>query len=171
VKKPPVIFIWQPLSHKNRYTNERFKMKRNLKTNILIFFTALVLIAVVAGYMMWNKPHENVKDASAVRISAIDLYKIFTADSAKARSTYLNTVVAVSGEVKQVSHNQQNQQVILLKTQIADAFVNCTMEENANNIKAGDSIVLKGICSGYIGGDIDMGLAGDVFLTRCYIST
>ena len=146
-------------------------MKRNLKTNILIFFIALILIAVAAGYMMWNKPHENVKDASADKISAVDLYKIFTSDSAKARSMYLNKVVAVSGEVVRVSDNQQNQQVIFLKTQTADAFINCTMEENANNIKAGDIIVLKGICSGYISGDPDMGLAGDVFLTRCYIST
>ena len=146
-------------------------MKRNLKSNILVFSIALVLITVAAGYLMWNKPHENVKDASAVKISAIDLYKIFTSDSAKARSMYLNTVVAVSGEVIQVSNNQQKQQVILLKTQTAGASINCTMEENANKVKAGDTIELKGICSGYIGGDTDMGLAGDVFLTRCYIST
>ena len=146
-------------------------MKRNLKTNILIFFIALVITGVVAGYMMWNKPHKNVKDANAVKISAVDLYTIFTSDSAKAKSMYLNKVVAVSGEVVRVSDNQQNQQVILLRTETADAFINCTMEENANNVKAGDTIVLKGICSGYISGDPDMGLAGDVFLTRCYIST
>jgi hypothetical protein len=120
---------------------------------------------------MWNKPHRNVKDAEAVKITAIDLYKIFTTDSASVKSTYLNKVVAVSGEVKQVSLNQQNQQIILLKTHDPDASVNCTMEENANSIKAGDSIVVKGICSGYISGDINMGLPGDVFLIRCYIST
>jgi hypothetical protein len=145
-------------------------MKGKLKRNILIFLIAIVVIAVVTGYMMWNKPHQNVKDANAIKITAIDLYKTFTTDSVKAKSTYLNVVVAVSGEVKQVSRNQQNQQVILLKTQTADASVNCTMEENINNVKAGDTIVLKGICSGYISGDIDMGLPGDVFLIRCYIS-
>ena len=146
-------------------------MKGKLKKNILIFFIAIVLIAVVSGYLMWNKPHQNVKDADAIKITAIDLYKIFTTDSARAKSKYLNVVVAVSGEVKQVSLNQQNQQIILLKTNTPDASVNCTMEEKANNVKTGDTIVLKGICSGYISGDPDMGLAGDVFLTRCYIST
>ena len=146
-------------------------MKGKLKKNILIFFIAIVLIAVVTGYLMWNKPHQNVKDADAIKITAIDLYKIFTMDSARAKSKYLNVVVAVSGEVKQVSLNQQNQQIILLKTNTPDASVNCTMEENANNIKAGDTIVVKGICSGYINGDIDMGLPGDVFLVRCYSST
>ena len=144
-------------------------MTGKLKRNIFIFFIAIVLIAVITGYMMWNKPHRNVKDADAVKVTAIDLYKIFTTDSSKAKSNYLNTVVAVSGEVKQVSLNQQNQQIILLKTQTTDASVNCTMEENANNIKAGDTIVVKGICSGYINGDITMDLPGDVFLIRCYL--
>jgi len=143
-------------------------MKGKQKKNILIFFIAIVLIAVVTVYMMWNKPHLNVKDADAIKITAVDLYKIFTTDSASAKTKYLNTVVAVSGEVKQVSLNQQNQQIILLKTRDPDASVNCTMEENANSIKTGDTIVVKGICSGYISGDIDMGLPGDVFLIRCY---
>jgi riboflavin synthase alpha subunit len=79
-------------------------------------------------------------------------------------------VVEVSGKITQVSLNQQHQQIILLKTNVSGGSVNCTMEEKANNIKAGDSIVLKGICSGYIGGDMDMGLPGDVFLIRCYPS-
>jgi hypothetical protein len=146
-------------------------MTGKAKRRILIFFIVVVLIGIITGYMMWNKPHRDVKGASAIEISAIELYKIFTTDSASAKAKYLNAVVAVSGEVKQVSRNQQNQQVILLKTQTADAAVNCTMESDAGNIKAGDTIVIKGICSGYISGDVDMGLAGDVFLIRCYVST
>ena len=53
-------------------------MKGKLKKNILIFFIAIFFIAIVTGYLMWNKPHRNVKDAEAVKITAIDLYKIFT---------------------------------------------------------------------------------------------
>ncbi|MEP6950882.1 MAG: hypothetical protein ABI863_16470 [Ginsengibacter sp.] len=145
-------------------------MTGKLKRNILIFFVAIVLIGAITGYMMWNKPHLDVKDAEAVRITAIDLYKIFTTDSAGAKLKYLNKVVAVTGEVKQVSLNQQNQQIILLKTHDPGASVNCTMEADVNSIKAGDTIVVKGICSGYINGDVEMGLPGDVFLIRCYIS-
>jgi riboflavin synthase alpha subunit len=44
------------------------------------------------------------------------------------------------------------------------------MEENVRNVKAGDSILLKGICMGYTGGDQDIQLPGDVFLIRCYHS-
>jgi hypothetical protein len=146
-------------------------MKGKLKKNILIFFIVIVLIAVVTGYMIWNKPHQNVKDANAVKITAIELYNGLANDSTRAKSIYVNKVVAVSGEVKEVTKNQQNQQIILLKTNIPGGYVNCTMEENANNIKPGDTILLKGICSGYIGGDKDMDLPGDVFLIRCYYSS
>jgi hypothetical protein len=145
-------------------------MKARLKRNILVFIIAVGLIGSVTAYLMWNKPHQNVKDANAVRVSATDLYKTFTTDSAAAKSKYLNKVVAVSGEVKQVSLNQQNQQIILLKTSTPDASVNCTMEKQADNIKAGDTISIKAICSGYISGDADMGLPGDVFLIRGYRS-
>lgn len=162
------IITWQPLNQKPRYTPGRFLMKG--KTNILIFFIIIVLIAVVAGFLVWNKPHQEVRDAKAIKITAIGLYKIFVTDSARGNSAYINKVVAVTGEVKQVLLNQQHQQIILLNTGTPGASVNCTMEENANNIKTGDTILLKGICSGYLGGDIDMELPGDVFLIRCYPS-
>jgi hypothetical protein len=59
--------------------------------------------------------------------------------------------------------------VILVETDVAGAYINCTMEEKTTGIIIGDKITLKGICSGYISGDMDMGLPGDVFLTRCYV--
>ena len=136
--------------------------------NILFILIGLGLCGLVIGYLVWNKPHQDVRDADAVRTDAITLYKSFTTDSANAKSTFLNKVVKVSGVVQEVSVNQQQQQIILLKTLVPGAYVNCTMEERGNNIKQGIKVELKGICSGYIGGDADMGIFGDVFLIRCY---
>jgi hypothetical protein len=146
-------------------------MTGRLKKNIFFTFIALVLIAVITGFFLWNKPHRNVKDAEAIETNAIDLYHIFISDSAKANATYLDKIVRVSGTISGISVNQKDQKIILLKTSVPGASVNCTMEENINNYKVGDNITLKGICSGYIIGDADMGLTGDVFLIRCYIST
>jgi hypothetical protein len=86
------------------------------------------------------------------------------------KSKFINKVVEVTGEVKQISTNQNGAQIILLKTNIPDGSVNCTMEEKINKVKQGDTISIKGICSGYIGGDPDIDLPGDVFLIRCYPS-
>jgi len=135
---------------------------------ILFILIAFVLCAIVIGYLVWNRPHSDVKDADAVKTDAIALYNGFMSDSAKANSAFLNKVVQVSGLVQDVSVNQQQQQIILLKTSVPGASVNCTMEKIGNKIKQGDKVVIKGICSGYIGGDTEMGIPGDVFLIRCY---
>jgi hypothetical protein len=42
------------------------------------------------------------------------------------------------------------------------------MEGKVDNINAGSKIAIKGICTGY-NFDADMGIPGDVILTRCFI--
>ena len=143
-------------------------MRKKLLINIILFTIMAFSTVAFIGFIIWNKPHRNIKDATAVEINAVDLYRTLSHDSTKIKSILLIKVVAVTGEVKQVQKNQEGAQVILLQTNIPDASVNCTMEENSTKIKAGDTIEIKGICIGYISTDEDLGLPGDVFLTRCY---
>ena len=145
-------------------------MQRKTKRNILILFLAVIVIAAIVGYSIWNEPHRDIKSATALKVSAVALYDNLTKDSANMKSKFVSRVVDVSGEVKQILKNQNGDQIILLKTNVSDGSVNCTMEEKANNVKPGNTISIKGICSGYIGGDLDMGLPGDVFLIRRYPS-
>lgn len=137
-----------------------------------VFFVLAVVIAIAAivGYRIWNKPHQNIKDADAIGTTAVELYTDLANNGNHKSLTLINKVVVVSGEVKEISKNQQNQQIVLLKTGINGGSVNCTMEERAHNIRTGDMVLIKGICIGYIGGDKDMDLPGDVFLIRCYQS-
>jgi tRNA_anti-like len=140
------------------------KKKRFFLVSVIIFTAT-----ATAGYLLWNKPHKNIKDAVAVEMAATELYNLFTTDSLKARNLYVDKVVLVSGQVERTFVNQQSQNVILLKTAVAGAYINCTMEKKSEGIKEHDSINIKGICSGYISGDADMGLPGDVFVTRGYL--
>ena len=146
-------------------------MTRKTNKIILSAILAIVCIGIITGYLLWNKPHKDVESADAVKITAADLYNIFITDSSKARSSYTDKVLLVSGEINNVSINQQSQQVIFFKTTVAGAFINCTMEGKAEGLKAGAQVTIKGICSGYISGDADMGLPGDVFLIRGYLLT
>jgi 3-deoxy-D-arabino-heptulosonate 7-phosphate (DAHP) synthase len=145
-------------------------MGRKYKRHVLLSLAVVILTGVIIGYKLWNKPHEDIKNASAIRINAMALYHTLANDSSHTPSSFINQVLVVSGKVKHVSENRQKQQVILLETNVPDGSVNCTMEENVRNVKAGDSILLKGICMGYTGGDQDIQLPGDVFLIRCYHS-
>jgi hypothetical protein len=144
-------------------------MTKRTKRLVLIIIAAVILVASTTAYLLWNKPHKNVKDAVSVEVAATDLYSIFITDSIKAKALYTDKVVQVSGKIAKLSINQEAQQVILFETGVAGAYINCTMEEKTTGFNEGDKIILKGICSGYISGDIDMGLPGDVFLTRCYL--
>ncbi len=146
-------------------------MGRKTKRNILLFFIAIVVIAGTIGFIIWNEPHRDIKDATALKTTAEGLYSNLTKDSAKMKSKFINEVVEATGKVKNVLKNKKGQQIILLNTNVEGGSVNCTMEEKNNHVKAGDTISIKGICSGYIGGDPDIDLPGDVFLTRCYTST
>jgi putative nucleic acid binding protein len=143
----------------------------NKKTKIVsVIFIALIAIAVVVIYQVWNEPHRNIKNAEGINTTATELYTNLSKDSAKMKSRFINKIIIVSGEVKNILKNQKGQQIILLKTNISGGSVNCTMEEKAIGVKPGDKISIKGICSGYIGGDADIDLPGDVFLTRSYSS-
>ncbi len=128
----------------------------------------IIVIAGIAGYLIWNKPHQNIKDATGLPFDAVTLYAAFANNTDQKNAALINQVLIVSGEVKDVVKNQQGKAVILFKTNVDGGSVNCTLEEKENGIKRGDRIYLKGVCMGYIGGDKEMGLPGDVFLTRCY---
>ncbi len=139
----------------------------------IVLISAIVLVgaAALTAYMMWNKPHKDVKDTDGLQIAAAELYNLYISDSVKARSLYSDKIVQVTGEVAKVSANQLNQQVVLIKTTVAGAYINCTMEQTDAAAKEGSTITIKGICSGYISGDADMGLPGDVFIVRGYSFT
>jgi hypothetical protein len=143
-------------------------MSKRSKKIILTTIAVVIVAACITVYVQWNKPHTNVKDASATEITAPVLYNSFVSDSAKANSLYVDKVVEVKGEVAKISLNQQGQQIILIKTAVEGAYINCTMEKEVVGLKAGANTSIKGICSGYISGDADMGLPGDVFLIRGY---
>lgn len=140
------------------------------KKRRLLPVSLVIVIAVAAAvYFVWNKPHKNVRDATAVMVAATDLYSLFITDSSKAAILYVDKVVQVTGRVEKIAVNQQSQNVVLIKTGATGAYINCTMEEKPAGIKEQDIVSIKGICSGYISGDADMGLPGDVFLTRGYL--
>lgn len=143
-------------------------MQKKTGKNIFLFFIAIIAVAVIIIYQIWNEPHKNIKSATGIETTATNLYSDLTKDSANMKAKLVGKVVIVSGEIKQVLKNKKEQQILLLKTNTSGGSVNCTMEENIKDIKMGDKIIIKGICSGYIGGDLDMDLPGDVFLVRCY---
>jgi len=141
------------------------------KTKKTIIFSLLGIIAIggAIAFYLYNKGPIDVKNASGIKVAATELYQTFSKDSTEAKKKYTDKILEVSGIVTQVSQNQQNQAIVLIKTNESGASVNCTMEGPADAIKEKDAIVLKGICTGMGMGDVDLGILGDVYLVRCYL--
>lgn len=130
----------------------------------------LTLIGVAAGFYLYNKPQQNVANATGIKTDAITLYKVFITDTITANKKFIQQVIEVSGTINSISKNQQNQTVALIKTGTEGAYINCTLEQNSNNLQQGQFISLKGICNGIGQGDNDLGIKGDVYLVRCYVA-
>lgn len=149
-------------------------MTGKTKKIILISVLGVVLTAAVVGYKMYNKKHFSVENATPVaEISAADLHNTFVTDSTGAKNKFIGDevnqkVIKVSGEISNVGKDQMSHVVVKLKTATDGAYINCEMEGMADNVTIGSTIALKGICSGYLF-EADLGIPGDVILTRCFI--
>ena len=138
------------------------------KKYIILSFLAVAVIGGAVGFYFYNKGPVSIKNAQAIKIDAAALYQVFLKDSVQAKKSYADKILEVSGIIKQVSKNQQSQVIVMLQTDEAGAFVNCTMEEDTVNIFENKAVTLKGICTGMGMGDVDLGILGDVYLIRCY---
>lgn len=137
--------------------------------NIIITCCLLILVGIAAAFYLWNKPHQDVANAAALKTDAVSLYKIFSTDSIAANKKFTQQVIKVSGTINRILKNQQNQTVVLIKTNTDGAYINCTIEQDSTNLQAGQNVNIKGICNGIGQGDADLGIKGDVYLTRCYL--
>ncbi len=130
------------------------------KIRVIIFLIIIfsVMGSAYAWFFVWNKPKQDVKDAAAIPVLATAIFNEYSTNEKTANSKYIDKIVQVTGEVTNVSKNAEGKTVVLLKTADLMFGVNCTMEEDAN-IRAGEAVSLKGICTGYL---------TDVVLIRCY---
>lgn len=128
----------------------------------------IVLIVVLAGaavcayiaYHMYNDGPESYADKKAIAVTAVALLDDYNKSEAGANKKYIGKVVAVSGEVKEITKNQEGQMVVTLKTSDPMNSINCTLDQKDESIKQGSGITLKGLCTGFM---------MDVYITRCTV--
>ena len=145
-------------------------MSSKVKKILLGSLLFVIILIASSAFFLYNKGPVDIKNSKGITVLATDLYTLYSSDSLQAGKKYNDQVLVVHGEVQEVSLNSQQQKIILLKTETPEAFINCTLEEPGENINPTDKISIKGICSGIGQGYPDMGISGDVYLTRCFIS-
>jgi flagellar basal body-associated protein FliL len=80
-------------------------MKKWKKIVLIVLVTGVVLAGAVVAYV-YLKPHRDVTKEKGVQLSAQKLYDAFKANEADANTKYLDKAIELTGEVGNVSKNQ-----------------------------------------------------------------
>ena len=156
-----------------------------MKNNKLKWGLILALIIVIGGgigaFMFFNQPHRDVQAVeSDYQLKAQDLVDEYLTDSKTANQKYLHSkgeskVLTVSGTVGTITQDLKAQQVVLLREPTKDAGVSCTFmletNVNAEKLKVGDKVTIKGVIRSGAGYNHDLGLYEDVILEKCDVFT
>jgi len=147
---------------------------------IIIAVVILVVIGGGFGLYMYFMPHRDVQSVEAfATMSSADLIKEFLDKKEDANAKYLaedgdSKVIIVTGTVQSIETDQKNQKVVLLKDEGANIGVSCTFmletNENANLLKIGDFVRIKGVIRSGAEYDEDLDLYEDVIVENCDIA-
>ncbi len=117
---------------------------------LLIAISVAIITGGVIAYRIFTKPHRDVTAEKAVTLTAQKLFDAFKTNEANANQLYLDKAIELSGEVMEVSTNQDGKAVVNFKTNDPLFVINCTFKTNPGELKVGTVITFKGICTGYI---------------------
>ena len=152
-----------------------------MKKKIVTWGLALMVSGIIVGggviFYVFNMPHRNVQNAPVDFVmEAKNLVKEYLADAQSANNRYLqeegdSKIIAVSGIVASIDEDMNRQKVVLLKEEGEHAGVSCTFMANTNvnaeKLKEGDKVTIKGVIRSGAGYDEDLELYEDVIIEKC----
>lgn len=112
------------------------------------------LAAVFIYTRIYNKPHLDVNQVEAdYVVTAEEILRDFKADEMAANKKYLDKVVQVNGEIKDID-TVDGVSVIVLAGNDNLSSIRCNMDpaenKNAITLKTGQDLELKGMCTGFL---------------------
>jgi hypothetical protein len=136
-----------------------------MRRKIVIGSVFIMVLAISAGFFLYNKPSERIVSAKArYSLHATQLYNEFDKSEAAANAKYLNTVVSVRGVIREISPVDRKGVTIVLETKNPLFGVSCQLP-NGNKgeiLRRGQEVQVKGLCTGKL---------MDVVLMKCIIQT
>ncbi len=142
-------------------------MSKRIKYPIYAFGGLAVLFILIAfAYtIVMHAPKATVeKKPIDFTLSATELFQEYSENQAVADQKFIDRIVQISGEIFEISTDQQGATVLILATGANEAGVLCTLEleesDKVRSKKVGDAITLKGVCTGML---------MEVVLNRCRV--
>lgn len=135
-------------------------MKTYVKV-VLFFVFFIAVSAILAALYFYNLKHTDMSKAHPdFVITATALLKEFEDNETSASAKYVNKILEVDGIIGSINTAKDNILTISLRTESDLSSVICTFPAVADpsKFRAGDSITLRGECSGFL---------MDVLLNNC----
>ena len=101
---------------------------KNWKKIVSIAVLLAVIIVGVKVYLILTKPHRDVSTEKGVALTAQQLFDAFKTDENAANIKYLDKAIELSGEVLDISTNQDSNVVVNFKTNDSLFVINCTFK-------------------------------------------
>jgi hypothetical protein len=125
-----------------------------MKQKILIgaLITIVLAIAAVWFFVFYAPTHfkRDVADEKGIQITAAALVKAYQENESNANTLYLDKPIEIKGEIGEVKADQTGNTTLTLKSEDAFASVFCTLKKADPSLKAGQTITVKGICTGFL---------------------
>lgn len=121
----------------------------------------LVLVGGGIAYYMYNKPVEGAGSMDTdFKITSTELFSEFETNETASNEKYLDKAIEVTGTIQSVTSDENGLSVFLDGGMMFG--IKCEYDPNAEhkrtNFKKGESITVKGVCTGML---------SDVVLVRC----
>ncbi len=122
---------------------------------IIKYILILVLVGVLGGwFLVFYLPktdfYKNITAKKAAPTTAIQIVNDFTVNEETAFAKYSGKQIEVSGTVLQ-SQIENGKSAIYLKSNDEATHVYFLLKENVGKVDIGKQIILKGICTGFLG--------------------
>jgi hypothetical protein len=124
-----------------------------MKKKILIglgIILAAALIGFITLKIMTKNAERNVGTEKAIILTPIEFATTYKNFEDSANKLYLNKNIQITGIISSISENQNNQMDAVIVTSDNLPAINCTIDGLYKSINTGDTIMLKGICTGIL---------------------
>ena len=116
------------------------------------------LIAVVLGvvgvwfFVFYAPTHfkRDVADEKGIPLTAAALVKAYQENEPNANALYLDKPLEIKGEIGETKLDQVGNTTLSLKSEDAFASVFCTLKKADTSFKPGQTVTVKGICTGFL---------------------
>lgn len=143
-------------------------MKKKIRIVIAVLAVAGGIGAFVA-YRMWNTPHRDINSEPADFKSEVTaLATEFAAGAPAAEKKYSNKVVELSGVVEKNTPGDSLTSIALKGNEAYGLLVEMLPEQKdlATKAPVGKSVKIKAFYQGFMEGEVDFGMPGDILFKK-----